>query len=109
MSKIILSTYSLSELRNLQSDLELEIKSRTNEELQKAREKILAIAEATGVSVKEILAFDQKKIKTDIGQKVQVRYQNPDDNAKTWTGRGRQPKWIAEGLAVGKSLDHFRI
>jgi len=44
------------------------------------------------------------------GKKVEAQYRNPADNAQTWIGRGRQPKWIAEGLAAsGKSLDDFRI
>ncbi|WP_441295482.1 H-NS histone family protein [Massilia timonae] len=56
-----------------------------------------------------MLAADSKKPKGSKGQKVQARYQNPSDNSQTWTGRGRQPKWIAEGLASGKSMDDFRI
>ena len=43
------------------------------------------------------------------GQAGQARFRNPADESQTWTGRGRQPKWIAEGLTKGKSLDDFRI
>ena len=31
------------------------------------------------------------------------------DNSQTWSGRGRQPKWVAEGLDNGRSLEEFRI
>jgi DNA-binding protein H-NS len=37
------------------------------------------------------------------------RYRNPADSGQTWTGRGRQPRWIAEALASGRSLDEFKI
>jgi len=109
MATIDLSGYNLAELKDLQHDIEREIKGRQHQDLQKAREQILAIAQEAGVSVEELLAAGGKKSKTSKGQKVQARYQNPSDNSQTWTGRGRQPKWIAEGLAKGKALDDFRI
>lgn len=37
------------------------------------------------------------------------KYQHPDDPSKTWTGKGRQPNWIKEAEAVGKSRDEFLI
>ncbi|MEH6437349.1 H-NS histone family protein [Massilia sp. DD77] len=111
MANIDLSGYNLSELKGLQHDIEKEIKSRQHQDLQKAREQILAIAQEAGVSVQELLATSDKKLKQGKGkgQKVQARYKNPENNTQTWTGRGRQPKWIAEGIAGGKSLDDFRI
>eukprot|EP01114_Cavostelium_apophysatum_P000811 TRINITY_DN10716_c0_g1_i1.p1 TRINITY_DN10716_c0_g1~~TRINITY_DN10716_c0_g1_i1.p1 ORF type:complete len:112 (+),score=11.38 TRINITY_DN10716_c0_g1_i1:23-358(+) len=111
MASIDLSSYNLSELKGLQHDIEKEIKSRQHQDLQKAREQILAIAQEAGVSVQELLATGDKKLKQGkgTGQKVQARYQNPENNTQTWTGRGRQPKWIAEGIAGGKSIDDFRI
>ncbi len=109
MANIDLSGYNLSELKGLQHDIDKEIKSRQHQDLQKAREQILAIAQELGVSVEELLAAGGKKLKGSKGQKVQARYQNPGDNSQTWTGRGRQPKWIAEGIAKGKTLDDFRI
>lgn len=109
MANIDLSGYNLSELKGLQHDIDKEIKSRQHQDLQKAREQILAIAQEAGVSVEELLAAGGKKLKGSKGQKVQARYQNLGDNSQTWTGRGRQPKWIAEGIAKGKTLDDFRI
>lgn len=109
MANIDLSGYNLSELKGLQHDIEREIKSRQHLDLQKAREQILAIVQEAGVSVEELLAGSGKKQKVSKGQKVPARYQNPSNNSQTWTGRGRQPKWIAEGLASGKSMNDFRI
>lgn len=108
MAKANLLDYNLSELKGLQAEIEREIKARQQQDVTKAREQIFAIAHGLGVSVEELLADGGKKSKSS-GKKVQVQYQNPADNAQTWTGRGRQPKWIAEGLAGGKSLDDFRI
>jgi DNA-binding protein H-NS len=109
MAKIDLSGYNLSQLKGLQHDIEVEIKNRQHRDLQRARGQILAIAQEAGVSVEELLATDGKKPKINKGKKVQVRYQNPADLSQTWAGRGRKPKWIAEGLASGNSMDDFRI
>lgn len=108
MAKVDLSNYNLSELKGLQAEIEKEIKARQQQDVTKAREQILAIAQGLDVSVEELLANGGKKSKSS-GKKAKVQYQNPADSAQTWTGRGRQPRWIAEGLASGKSLDDFRV
>ncbi len=109
MANVDLSSYALNALKDLYQDVENEIKSRQQQDLQKAREQILAIAQKAGLPVEELLAVSSKKSKAGTGQKVEPRYRNPGNKEQMWTGRGRQPKWIAEGLASGKSLDDFRI
>jgi len=36
-------------------------------------------------------------------------YRNPSNSAETWTGRGRQPKWVRDALASGARLEALRI
>jgi DNA-binding protein H-NS len=103
MAKTDLSNYNLAELKGLQFDIEKEIKARQQDEVKKAREQILAIAQDVGVTVAALIA------KSGGAKKGGARFRNPADEAQTWTGRGRQPKWVAEALAGGKSLDDFRI
>lgn len=110
MAKTDLSNYNLAELKGLQFDIEKEIKSRQQDEVRKAREQILAIAQDVGVPVAALVKAGAKKGgKTGDAQQGQARYRNPADASQTWTGRGRQPKWIAEALAGGKSLDDFSV
>lgn len=109
MAKTDLSGYNLSELKGLQFEIEKEIKERQRQEVKEARERILAIAQDLGVPVEELLAGSGTKAKGGTGKKVQAQYRNPQDEAQTWTGRGRQPKWVAEALSGGKSLDDLRI
>jgi DNA-binding protein H-NS len=109
MSTTDLSGYNLGELKGLQHDIENEIKNRQQQDVQKAREQILAIAQDVGMSVEDLLATNAKKTKKENGKKVKPQYQNPADISQTWTGRGRQPRWIAEGMANGRTLEHFRI
>jgi DNA-binding protein H-NS len=113
MATADLSKYNLGELKQLQVDIEKEIKGRQQDEVKKAREQILSIAQTLGVSVEDLLADSKKKAKGGAsetkGEKVRPQYRNPNDSEQTWTGRGRQPKWVVEALAQGKKMEDFRI
>jgi len=41
--------------------------------------------------------------------KVEPKFRNPNDPSETWSGRGRQPRWVTELLVSGKTLDEFGI
>ncbi len=33
------------------------------------------------------------------------KYQNPNNAAQTWSGKGKQPHWVEAALAQGKTLE----
>ncbi len=101
-----LSNMSLGDLRNLQDQIKQEMKKREHQEVAKAREQILAIAQSVGVPLKDLIANGTRGAKTGT---VAVRYRNPDNSTQQWTGRGRQPKWVKEWVDGGKSLDKLRV
>jgi DNA-binding protein H-NS len=37
------------------------------------------------------------------------KYRNPVHPSETWSGRGKQPRWVTAELRSGKKLDDFRI
>jgi DNA-binding protein H-NS len=41
--------------------------------------------------------------------KVKPKYRNPGNAEQTWTGRGKQPRWVGEVMATGLTLDDLRI
>jgi DNA-binding protein H-NS len=41
--------------------------------------------------------------------KVLPKYRNPQNDAETWSGRGKQPRWLAAQLRSGKRLNSFLI
>ena len=41
--------------------------------------------------------------------KVAPKYRNPANEKETWTGRGRQPRWVAAEIANGRKLEDFLI
>jgi len=99
MATIDLSDYNLGELKGLLFELDKEIKARKKQEVTAARERILTIARSAGLPAERLLD----------GADVLPRYRNPDDASQTWSGRGRQPKWVAEALAQGKTLADLKF
>ncbi len=49
-----------------------------------------------------------KKGKLDKRSIVAPKYRNAA-TGDTWTGRGKQPKWLASALKSGKKLEEFKI
>ncbi|MGZ5875357.1 MAG: H-NS histone family protein [Bradyrhizobium sp.] len=41
--------------------------------------------------------------------KVYPKYQNPTRPLEKWSGRGKQPRWVAEMLGAGRTIDDLRI
>jgi DNA-binding protein H-NS len=41
--------------------------------------------------------------------KVHPKYRNPKDPAETWSGRGKQPRWLRAQLRSGKTVNDFLI
>jgi DNA-binding protein H-NS len=41
--------------------------------------------------------------------RVLPKYRNPDQPSETWSGRGKQPRWLAAQLRSGKQIDDFLI
>jgi DNA-binding protein H-NS len=41
--------------------------------------------------------------------KVEPKFRNPEAPSDTWSGRGKQPRWMTELLVAGRELDEFRI
>lgn len=48
-----------------------------------------------------------KKSTFSVRKPVAAKYR--DSVGNTWTGRGKQPRWVVEALSKGKSLDSFLI
>jgi DNA-binding protein H-NS len=45
----------------------------------------------------------------DSRREVAPKYRNPDLPAEMWSGRGRKPRWLADKLAKGATVEDFLI
>jgi DNA-binding protein H-NS len=87
------------------------------------RKKLVALAKADGYTISELFgdAADanaepapakraaRKSTKGRSLGKVAPKYRNPENPKETWSGRGMQPRWLAEQVKRGKSAADFLI
>lgn len=100
-------TLSRDELFKLRSDVDKAIETLETRRKAQARAAAEEIAKQHGFALSELLNSEKPARKK--GQKNPARYRNPANPEQTWTGRGRQPGWIKDALAEGKSLDIFEM
>ena len=83
------------------------------------RKKLVAMAKADGYTIAELFGDDgaganaesapaakrtaRKSAKGRVLGKVAPKYRNPDNPKETWSGRGMQPRWLAQQVKRGKS------
>ncbi|MBC7415396.1 MAG: H-NS histone family protein [Herminiimonas sp.] len=99
-----LSNMNLAELRDLEEKTRHEIKKREIEEMVRAREEILSIAQKLGVPLKDILGV-QVRAKS---AKPAAVYQHPENAELSWSGRGRKPGWVKQWVDGGQPLEGLR-
>lgn len=75
---------------------------------QDAKAAIAAAAAEYGFSMNELFGADGKATGKGRGS-IAPKYRHPENPEMTWTGRGRKPKWLAEQVEAGKSLEDFAI
>jgi DNA-binding protein H-NS len=103
MATINVDKMSLKDLLELEARVKRAITNAKERERSDLKQKIASLAENAGFTVSELFGSGRK------GSKVAIKYRNKDNPAETWTGRGRQPKWLAAKLAKGAKLNDFSI
>ena len=84
------------------------------------RNKLTQLAKAEGYSIAELFGGGSRAAKAPAARstgrkpgkalgKVAAKYRNPANPGETWTGRGKQPRWLAAHTAAGRKLEDFLI
>lgn len=89
----------------------------SSQEIKEVAKQIQELARDRGMESDQVLelvmqAIDRYPLKRKRGGSrgvVPPKYRNPNNPAETWTGRGRQPKWVEELLNQGRTLDDLLI
>lgn len=109
---------TLKQLRALQRSVGAEIERRENAEKKKVIDEVLAFAKARGLKLEEVVLQKKRGRKASPAKPqvaprkrapAKVKYRHPEQASLTWTGRGRQPKWVAEWMAAGKALEALAV
>jgi DNA-binding protein H-NS len=108
MAAVNYDKMSLKELLDHETRLSRAIVAARRNDITNARKKVAAMAESLGYKMEE-LAGTARAGKRSNGGKVAVKFRNKDNPDETWTGRGRQPKWLAAKLSKGSKLADFAV
>lgn len=102
-----LQALSLSDLYDLQDQLNDEISHRQSLERAGVMKEVRELMAKYGLSVEDLTK--KGSMKASDKKPVAAKYQHPADASLTWTGRGRKPLWVQAHLDNGGSLEQLAI
>jgi DNA-binding protein H-NS len=106
MTNTDLSKLSLEELTSLKADVDKAIQNYETRKRNEALAAAEAAAQAAGYSLSDLMAGSR------LGKKKTAsppKYQHPENPELTWSGRGRQPRWLKEAVEAGQAQEEFLI
>jgi DNA-binding protein H-NS len=93
-----------------------ELEQMTVDELWALHEEVRAVLTARIAAEKRVLEerLDQLDNQANASGRrpyppVKPKFRNPDNPAERWSGRGRQPHWVAEQLRLGRRMEELTI
>ena len=106
-----LDKMSVKELNDLDGKLKKALVNARQREKAAFKLKLDAIIETAGMDISEVaeLYGIGRSRGARKGSKVAPKYRNPDNKAETWSGRGRQPRWLTAKLSKSGKLEDFAI
>lgn len=119
-AQIDVSTLSYAELNALLRSAQEQIAAKRDTELKALCDGFLQQLEAAGfttvdaavvLELPRVIKSNGPKSRKTAGKKsggiVAAKYKGP--NGETWSGRGKQPRWLAALVAEGHSVDEYAI
>lgn len=106
-----LNGLSIADLEELIGDAKARIEVLKKQQFAELRKALEAQARNAGFDIYELFAGGRGRAAPAAGDKrvVAPKYRNPSNSAETWTGRGKQPHWVRNALAAGKTLEQLAI
>jgi len=105
-STIKLPNMSLQELLELKVKVAERLDELADEERKKLAAEFQRKASRIGMTAEEVIRGPKKAKKR---APAKPKFRDPNDPARTWTGRGRQPVWFREALDSGRDSDDLLI
>ena len=104
--RVNLAEMSLPELESHLSAVQQAIRARREADREIARRQVEDRARELGFSVEELFGLNGEE---EGESRVAPKYADPRDPSRTWSGRGRTPKWVAERESEGYTRDDMLI
>lgn len=104
-----ISKLSVDDLNNLKAEIDKQLAARKKQEKQFVMDQIKALAASKGFSLDELVGEKALSQSVTATRKVAPKYAHPKDKSLTWTGRGKQPRWVKQLIDEGGSLASLAI
>jgi DNA-binding protein H-NS len=111
MKKTNLEAMSVDDLWSLHEEISRILSARITSE-KRELEKRLAILNPGGDAIERGDAPQSYNADGTARRKyprVFPKYCNPQSPSETWSGRGKQPRWLVAAIESGRKIDDFRI
>jgi DNA-binding protein H-NS len=101
----------LEDLVEMERDLKIVIQEKKEAGIADFKKEMQERAKALGIDLDSVFGGGTKRRGPKGGSTVAPKYRNPDNHSETWTGRGREPRWMAKALKEHKhkTKDDFLI
>jgi len=106
----VFGSYTLEELAEIIAQAEAASRAIRDEKTRELRREVEHTAAAMGITVAELVGLSPRRQKAQhVIKRVEPKYRDATDSAKTWTGRGKMPRWLVEKIESGDKLEDFLI
>lgn len=105
-----LNVLDVSELEALITEARQLIADHQEKRVHSAYLDVVRIASDLGLTVEELITRGRNKAQKPVSRGVvPPKYRNPLNTEETWTGRGKQPKWVGHNVSRGITLEDMLI
>jgi len=99
-----ISNLSVVELKQLLVKIPKEIERRQKEEKASLLKEMEVLAAERGFALEDLIGEKPARERAPVA----IKYRHPSKSDLTWSGRGRQPRWVQEHLQGGGNLDQLK-
>jgi len=108
MKKIDLETMSVDDLWSLHEQISKILSARITSE-KRELEKRLAVLNRGIEGAEASQSYNANGKARRKYPRVFPKYRNPQTPSETWSGRGKQPRWLAAAIKTGRKIEDFKI
>jgi DNA-binding protein H-NS len=101
-----LEELTFEQLAKFADAIQNQLNAKRHEVREELRRELIEKARLFGIDPSDLLP--SRKVRVN-GSEVKPKYRDTRDPTQTWSGRGRQPRWLQERIAAGENRDNYLI
>jgi DNA-binding protein H-NS len=107
--KIDLDAMPTDEMWQLHVEIGRLLSIRLNSEKRELERRLVRLHRESDVKQEDASVAERQLQERRRYPRVLPKYQNPNEPSETWSGRGKQPRWLIAALKAGHVIEDFII